>query len=107
MDNTCTDSLVTALDDEALLINDYMNDMAKSKVSGGASLRGDSPLLLFKEKEEKKVGYFGVIVTRSAPRKWPLKCVVVLPHKDAVSLLPKWLVDVWVFCTRKSTLNCY
>lgn len=31
-DNTCTDSLVTALDDEALLINDYMNDMSKSKV---------------------------------------------------------------------------
>lgn len=33
IDNTCTDSLVTALDDEALLINDYMNDMSKSKVS--------------------------------------------------------------------------
>lgn len=33
LDNTCTDSLVTALDDEALLINDYMNDMSKSKVS--------------------------------------------------------------------------
>ncbi|XP_040160979.1 uncharacterized protein LOC120898761 isoform X1 [Anopheles arabiensis] len=32
IDNTCTDSLVTALDDEALLITDYMNDMAKSKV---------------------------------------------------------------------------
>lgn len=32
IDNTCTDSLVTALDDEALLINDYMNDMSKSKV---------------------------------------------------------------------------
>uniref|UniRef100_A0A336K7R9 CSON003736 protein n=1 Tax=Culicoides sonorensis TaxID=179676 RepID=A0A336K7R9_CULSO len=32
LDNTCTDSLVTALDDEALLINDYMNDMSKSKV---------------------------------------------------------------------------
>ncbi|XP_055642930.1 uncharacterized protein LOC129779470 isoform X4 [Toxorhynchites rutilus septentrionalis] len=32
IDNTCTDSLVTALDDEALLINDYINDMAKSKV---------------------------------------------------------------------------
>lgn len=35
IDNTCTDSLVTALDDEALLINDYMNDMSKSKVSEG------------------------------------------------------------------------
>lgn len=33
IDNTCTDSLVTALDDEALLINDYMNDMSKSKVN--------------------------------------------------------------------------
>lgn len=33
IDNTCTDSLVTALDDEALLINDYINDMAKSKVT--------------------------------------------------------------------------
>lgn len=32
IDNTCTDSLVTALDDEALLINDYMNDMSRSKV---------------------------------------------------------------------------
>lgn len=32
IDNTCTDSLVTALDDEALLINDFMNDMSKSKV---------------------------------------------------------------------------
>lgn len=33
IDNTCTDSLVTALDDEALLINDYLNEMAKSKVN--------------------------------------------------------------------------
>ena len=38
IDNTCTDSLVTALDDEALLINDYMNDMSKSKVSDAHSL---------------------------------------------------------------------
>jgi hypothetical protein len=40
IDNTCTDSLVTALDDEALLINDYMNDMSKSKVSDPLSQKG-------------------------------------------------------------------
>lgn len=33
VDNTCTDSLVTALDDEALLLTESFNDMSKSKVS--------------------------------------------------------------------------
>lgn len=32
VDNTCTDSLVTALDDEALLICDTANEMARTKV---------------------------------------------------------------------------
>lgn len=32
-DNTCTDSLVTALDDEALLICDAGSEMARTKVS--------------------------------------------------------------------------
>ncbi|XP_031635356.1 uncharacterized protein LOC116348475, partial [Contarinia nasturtii] len=32
VDNTCTDSLVTALDDEALLICDATNEMARTKV---------------------------------------------------------------------------
>lgn len=33
VDNTCTDSLVTALDDEALLICDATNEMARTKVN--------------------------------------------------------------------------
>lgn len=33
VDNTCTDSLVTALDDEALLICDAASEMARTKVS--------------------------------------------------------------------------
>lgn len=33
VDNTCTDSLVTALDDEALLICDASNEMARTKVN--------------------------------------------------------------------------
>lgn len=32
VDNTCTDSLVTALDDEALLLTESFNEMSKSKV---------------------------------------------------------------------------
>lgn len=52
MDNTCTDSLVTALDDEALLINDYMNDMAKSKVSGTQKMTEEN------EKNEEEGGRF-------------------------------------------------
>lgn len=32
IDNTCTDSLVTALDDEALLLTESFNEMSKSKV---------------------------------------------------------------------------
>lgn len=32
VDNTCTDSLVTALDDEALLLTESFTEMAKSKV---------------------------------------------------------------------------
>lgn len=36
IDNTCTDSLVTALDDEALLLTESFNDMSKSKVEFAA-----------------------------------------------------------------------
>lgn len=56
IDNTCTDSLVTALDDEALLINDYMNDMSRSKV------RMNLPVLPFistsRDARQQKINLF-------------------------------------------------
>ncbi|XP_038110583.1 potassium voltage-gated channel subfamily H member 7 isoform X2 [Culex quinquefasciatus] len=67
IDNTCTDSLVTALDDEALLINDYINDMAKSKV------------------------HFDDVSLYGTPKEEPLPCIPLSTEKPSSNFLKNQL----------------
>ncbi|XP_059620417.1 potassium/sodium hyperpolarization-activated cyclic nucleotide-gated channel 3 isoform X2 [Phlebotomus argentipes] len=66
VDNTCTDSLVTALDDEALLLTEF-NEMAKSKV------------------------HFDDVSLYGTPKEEPLPTIPVVPEKTSSNFIKNQL----------------
>ena len=90
IDNTCTDSLVTALDDEALLLTESFHEMSKSKVEHPSYW----PVGRFWESRNSSRSlqvHFDDVSLYGTPKEEPLPNMPVVPEKSSSNFIKNQL----------------